>query len=502
MKYGNRSHSVSSRIINAKQDSITNREYPWLAQVYRKEFLDKKKIKYNWYSSGGAIVTNTIIITCAKCVCRETYDVKKNKRIDVAKHVKDGWPNYYCTKNQVLDEKTGEYIHKIRNQNRWKENEVYYSIGTQPIRDPETSPTLPGSPLWGHENENVIVTIPNYDRPNMADHPDWLGRENKNGDIAFIRNKKGLGLETNQGSRISILYPTSVSAMDEEARRTNRKRLVHTAGRGRRYYSYGPKGERHTCYTNGATLNKFAEQRPVRCLEYKRRDDDRVSGCLQLNDVKHSFAGGEIRNGRDLDEEEDQRLDDLKMVSIKKTPGGEYTASTVHTDDEFAEQRIAANEECAELYNEALQAIDQRILDQPDIEGMLRKFPTKTDRFHVYKYESIPAPNPNGRPLTPRDRAPLDYAEETVCYIKNTVAKYGVCKTEEKPGWGFCSKSCQAAPLREKDREGYTVYEEIEAYFFEDLPEDPQGRTMNHRWMSAGKFDNHLRNELLNLVYK
>ena len=53
-----------ARIING--ESISARKYPFLAQVYLKVFDGKENI---WQSSGGSIVTKSIILTCGHCVC-------------------------------------------------------------------------------------------------------------------------------------------------------------------------------------------------------------------------------------------------------------------------------------------------------------------------------------------------------------------------------------------------------------------------------------------------
>ena len=65
----NRSQNVHSRIINAKEEIVTNAKYPWLAQVYRKVFKKKKGKNPEWTTDGGVIVTTTIILTCGSCVC-------------------------------------------------------------------------------------------------------------------------------------------------------------------------------------------------------------------------------------------------------------------------------------------------------------------------------------------------------------------------------------------------------------------------------------------------
>ena len=65
----NRSQLVHSRIINAKDEIVTNAKYPWLAQVYRKVFRKKKDKNPEWTDAGGVIVTNTMILTCDSCVC-------------------------------------------------------------------------------------------------------------------------------------------------------------------------------------------------------------------------------------------------------------------------------------------------------------------------------------------------------------------------------------------------------------------------------------------------
>ena len=136
----NRSQNVHSRIINAKEEIVTNAKYPWLAQVYRKVFKKKKGKNPEWTTDGGVIVTTTMILTCGSCVCDEPYDFTKKKFIDVDKWIKKGKPNYFCN----LDSEEGP-----RNQNKKDENEVYYSIGTQPLLTEETA-------LWSSFNSEDV----------------------------------------------------------------------------------------------------------------------------------------------------------------------------------------------------------------------------------------------------------------------------------------------------------------------------------------------------------
>ena len=106
----------------------------------------------------------------------------------------------------------------------------------------------------------------------------------------------------------------------------------------------------------------------------------------------------------------------------------------------------------------------------PESEMVLNRF-MKAERFIVYTYKSAPIlTNPNA----PIKKIPPGYDSEIKCYIINNVAKYGICKTKQEPNWGFCSKSCLADSLSDKesfsqkDDDGFTRYEVRNAYLYED----------------------------------
>ena len=167
------------------------------------------------------------------------------KFINLDKHINDGKPNYFCS----MDSKDGPI-----NQNRKGENEVYYSIGKQTLPSKETASYSDED--W--KSENIVALIPNYDPVTENDPSEWIGRLNKNGDIGLIRNKKGLDLEKYQASRITLPNHRTLASEDSLVKRTG-KRIVRTAGRGRRYYEdrheKGASKPLHTCYTNGFVLH-------------------------------------------------------------------------------------------------------------------------------------------------------------------------------------------------------------------------------------------------------
>ena len=77
--------------------------------------------------------------------------------------------------------------------------------------------------------------------------------------------------------------------------------------------------------------------------------------------------------------------------------------------------------------------------------------------------------------------------------IKNKVAKYGVCKTDQEPYWGFCSKSCRADSLHDslitdKDSNGFTRYDEVDAWYHEKVPKAPDGSLVKLNWVPKGSY--------------
>ena len=448
----NRSQLVHSRIINAKEEIVTNAKYPWLAQVYRKVFRKKKDKNPEWTDAGGVIVTNTMILTCGTCVCDEPYNFEKQKFINVDKWIKDGKPNYFCL--QDIDN-VGS-----RNQNRKDENEVYYSIGTQPL--------LSQLKDTSSYNDETIVIIPNYQPITNNDHRDWIGRLSKGGDIALIMKHTGLAgigdkdLRKIQASRIAFSGPNALESVD-----IDENLLVRTAARGSRYYDDTVKGGAskplHSCYTNGAVRHGNRNARHARCLEYSRGENDinKIFGCPRIMNVMDSFEVGS----------------DLQITNCMEGADDECDAKVI--------LKAATENECQTLYDEAIHAINRKIEQQPETADLLNRFKTKAERFEVYKYKT--------EPIASEKKVPPNYHSVTHCYINDKVAKYGVCKTEHEPKWGFCSKSCKVSNndgfrVREKDSNAFTRYEEVDAHYYDDIARSPVRSFVRLPWIAEGRY--------------
>ena len=113
------------------------------------------------------------------------------------------------------------------------------------------------------------------------------------------------------------------------------------------------------------------------------------------------------------------------------------------------------------------------------------RFKTKAERFDVYKYKT--------QPLASENKLPPNYYSKTQCYIKDKVAKYGVCKTKHEPKWGFCSKSCKASynddfRAIEKDKDAFTRYEEVDAYFYDDFTRSQDRSFLRLPWIAEGRY--------------
>ena len=446
-KHANRSQSVHSRIINAKEEIVTNRKYPWLARVYRKKYL-KAKIKdeeneIEWTDDGGVIVTNTMILTCGRCVCDDTYDPVKEKFIKVDKWIEEGKPNYFCS----LGGRDWS-----RNQNKKGVNEVYYSIGIQRLLEEKSRRSVVKF------DDKIVVVVPNYQPITKKDHPHWAGRLSKNGDIAVIMKRTGFDLEKWKASIIYLPNPD----FKLEGKNIDENLFVRTASRGNRYYDdtekEGASEPLHTCYTNGAARHENRNVKHARCLGCSRGENDInfINGCPYILNVKDSFP----------------------VDSDVKIMGNAYV--NLEGDDN----------ECQTLYNEAIQAVNRKIREHPESEDLLNRFNTKAERFLVYKYEKVPVPN--------GQKFPPGYYSRIHCYIKNKVAKYGVCKTKQEPKWGFCSKSCRVSSiddLRKKNGGGYTPYEEVDAYYYEDITKSYSDVVQRERgflkmpWAPEGRYD-------------
>ena len=171
---GNKGHitsnsSLKARMVNpgikeyhrdngpeVKETKVTNEKYPWLAQIFRKKFpqtsypgkipeTENPGSKFygtiEWQSSGGAIVSCYIIITCLHCVCSDPWLVDGNIG------------NLECQKG--------------KNQNRKEQNEIFYSIGKTDF-DRQNAIFKP----------DIEVLLPFYDGPmgkelDQPENSDW-----------------------------------------------------------------------------------------------------------------------------------------------------------------------------------------------------------------------------------------------------------------------------------------------------------------------------------------
>ena len=99
---------AQSRVINGGVTS--NNKYPWLATILKTVYRNGGT-KYDFWRSGGSIISQKTIHTCIHCVCI---------------HAGNQIPKSEETCLTTPDGKSSV------NQNREKENEVRYSIGVQP----------------------------------------------------------------------------------------------------------------------------------------------------------------------------------------------------------------------------------------------------------------------------------------------------------------------------------------------------------------------------------
>ena len=455
--------SLQSRIINPPEPSITNEKYPWLAQIRRKKFikvapgtLRRTRKAIEWQPSGGAIVSKYIIITCLHCVCTNPYARERN---DVSKH--------YCL------------ISDIENQNRQGENEIFYSIGK-----------LHFDRKSAHFNPNIEVTLPRYDPPRYDSDKDtdWRLQNgvkthwgSKNGDIALVVNKKGLGLDNTLRTVIPIRLPspsspTEESPLDCQDTTSNCKIPVTTAGNGDRRYlkainkekelKKNTKKERkigRSCNTNAGLGSKaFYDNGKIKpkerayyfeCLDIQRHAKGAIEGCPKLDNVDMSFSAS-------------------SDAIITEQPKGYKTAYKASVP------KSQSNGDCEKYYKGAIQAIEEYNNENPGSSTMINvdSFIKKADRFVVLVNQRV-FDELNLEPgfKWSAKKQKRQRLIRNVCYVKNKVGKYGVCRTKEPPYWGFCSRSCQDAPrVKGSKFYDYILYDELKATYYEVAPPESQ----------------------------
>ena len=217
---------------------------------------------------------------------------------------------------------------------------------------------------------------------------------------------------------------------------------VVTAGRGKRFLDNDPLDPdtklKRPCYTNAGRVERMRTFNPTErvhyfdCLTYSSNN-----GCPKLKTVQKAFSVNS----------------DVTITPVTP-PTNKETTYKAHVD-----QARPSNAKCEKYYGEALKAIKKKNEDlkrsNPGSESMinLNNFIKGADRFVVHEYHEV-----DGKPRVQQK------LRGEVCYVKETVAKYGVCETIESPGWGFCSKSCQKSEKLEDE------LDELEATYYESAP--------------------------------
>ena len=206
-----------ARIING--ESVSGREYPFLAQVHLKVCDGKKN---TWYASGGSIVTKSIILTCGHCVC-------------IGPNTKDAARFVTCP---IDDKFIITFDNKPRNQNQKGKNEVYYSIGTQKF---DYRSATHSSDIYAY-----LFKYEPFDEP--GDQNQILF--SKNGDIAAI---KDVTMDLIGYKATHITLPTFNAFLGNDGKD------VKIAGRGPRYDEYvdnehNPPRSLPSCITNGGLV--------------------------------------------------------------------------------------------------------------------------------------------------------------------------------------------------------------------------------------------------------
>ena len=111
-------HIAKPRVINGKETS--DKKYPWLAQIVL--FLqippEHKTVVNDFYLSGGSIISEKAILTCAHCTCFSESNWKED-----LKNVVGNKDSIITVLPKCLEDMSGQ----AQNQNR-PDNQIFYSI--------------------------------------------------------------------------------------------------------------------------------------------------------------------------------------------------------------------------------------------------------------------------------------------------------------------------------------------------------------------------------------
>ena len=178
-----------ARVLNGNQ--VTNKEYPWLAIIWRSIFGSNGRKTLS--SCGGVIISRHAILTAGRCLCNDDPNLKDKDGVKL----------------------TGNILTCGRDLNLNKEanNQIEYSIGTQ-------STAL----VDEKHNANLEAYLYDFDLVNIF--------FSKNGDIGIVIDKNGLPLNKHQANPICLPTDTSFS---KSASEWNEGVEVTLAGRGLRF---------------------------------------------------------------------------------------------------------------------------------------------------------------------------------------------------------------------------------------------------------------------------
>ena len=427
--------SGKARIING--EATSSEKYPWLSQI--EVDVPGQGV---FFSSGGSIISNRIILTCLHCVCLDITIEWTNPNLKAT--------CLYGTTNDIP-----------LNQNRM-ENRVHYFIGSMTnVHGPTKYEskikvyTYKYDPEWNIKNRNRFKNIGEG--------------AFKYGDIAIVIDTSTNGLNLKQYSALPICLPTPKTYEIDDI---SKGIPVIMAGRGIRYDekidgTINPllKKRITSCFTNEGLVRKKdlgyegVQNKFLSCKGYYRKDMNTPNKdvCISLSNARVFQNGKSTFNA-----------EKLKSISTRTT----ITFSPAFRGDKnFFTITLPQNDRCVDYWLKAEQALK----DMKDKLGMEIAnhidFTSKPDRIAVLN-SLVPISNNLDTKVvdTIYTLSKLNTRGVGVrCYNLEKLGQHGVCETEDdKYPWGFCSPSCS----KSKSIKGwdYKQYEKMDARYHEKSP--------------------------------